>query len=180
MASTLEMPYLHRMYNRSFCTLLVIFVLGLTSCNQVDARKAVAVNDEIIAGHRHVVQAMEGFIGVLDEKDRTEIEAALDDLQQVTREGLQTLQTIEPPKCDNGFLDATAEMYAFYDEASTSDYRTIARFYALDSITYEQYDSLQLLIEAIEERQAEIEAQFVAAQSSFAQSCGFKLVRNVD
>ena len=160
--------------------IMVILVLGLSSCNQVDARKAVAVNDEIISGHRDVVQALESFIDVLDKKDEVQISSALEALLEVTDSGTKALGLIQPPKCDNGFLDATSEMYAFYRDAAEGDYRTIARYYALDSITYDQYDSLQLLIEAVETRQSDVEERFVSAQASFAQTCGFKLVRHAD
>ena len=160
--------------------LILILAAGLiSSCNQLNARRAVQVNDDVVSQHRQLMSSLERFITSLDSRDKDSIQGSLDALKSSANDGANSLLNITSPDCNSSFLTTATTMFQFYDDASQGEYAIIAEFYYRDSISYDEYDSLQQIVQTIESKQREVDQNFLNAQQSFARSCGFKLVRNV-
>jgi hypothetical protein len=161
--------------------LLSVLLLVLTAgCGNINARKAVKVNDVVIGSHQELMGTLGSFIDALEGRDADAISRSLQSLKAAAESGLQTTASQQPVKCDFAFLPAAGDMFGFYAEAADGEYATIASMYSRDSISMAEFDSLQLVIRQVEEAQQEADRAFLAAQQEFARSCGFKLVRNVD
>ncbi len=92
-------------------------------------------------------------------------------------ENVNQIKPIEPVECNDGFLKESSTMFEYYKGVAENEFKTIANYYAMDSITYEQYDSLQLIVDRVEEEQKLVNDKFLEAQKEFAKQCGFKLVQ---
>lgn len=165
---------------KTFLIILLVSVLGLSSCKPFKTRKAVDLNNAVIGEQRKLMLALEEYYSALNLRDKVQIRQTLTELQEQSKSGAEQLAGLEAPECGAGFLDAAADLFRFYEEASVSEYERMAGYYFLDSMSYEGYDSLQMIERTIEREREAADRNFIEAQQSFAQSCGFKLVRNAD
>lgn len=148
----------------------------LWGCQPLTARKAAAVNDAVVAHQQEVVEALESFIDALEARDALAIGESRQALNDAATAGLKAVEGLKAPRCNTDFLSAAAGHFGFYDELARGAYADIARYLRADSITYEQFDSLQALIPDTEAARHQADAAFLKAQRDFAQGCGFKLV----
>lgn len=148
----------------------------LWGCQPLTARKAAAVNDDVVAHQQEVVESLESFIDALEARDAAAIVASRNALASAAADGLKALAALREPRCSADFLAAAATHFGFYDKLASGAYADIARYMQADSITYEQFDSLQALIPDTEAARQQADAAFLKAQREFAQGCGFKLV----
>ena len=160
--------------------LILPFLLGVTGCKQMNARRSAEINDEVIYQHKLLMSSLESFIGNLESRDEVLIGESLDQLSDIAASGLEAMEVISTPECNAGFLPAASEVFMFYKETAAGSYADIARFYSMDSISYDQYDSLQVIVKEVEEAQSKADAAFLEAQQAFARECGFKLVKSMD
>ena len=120
------------------------------------------------------------FITTLDERDATAIDAALGELKSAADNGIEVTGQQVSPACNSSFVPAAEKMFSFYASAAVGEYASIAGYYGIDSISYGAFDTLQAIIEEVQDAQQSADAEFLKAQQDFAGDCGFKLVRNVD
>jgi hypothetical protein len=138
------------------------------------------VNDEIVAVHKQLMSSLEIFMDALDSRDSSRIMQSLEAMKSAAAVGQATTSQKESPSCNTLFLPSALKMFQFYQDAAKKEYLTIAGFYCRDSISYREYDSLQVMIQEVELHQKNVDQTFLDAQQSFASSCGFKLIRNAD
>jgi len=158
----------------------LLLVFGTSGCKQMNARKSAEVNDAVIFQHKQLMTSLEKFIDDLDSRDAAQIEVSRENLLKASTSGQIAIENLIAPDCNSGFLPAAKKVFAFYGEVANGDYARIARYYSMDSISYSQYDSLQVLVKEVETTQRTADQDFLDAQQTFARDCGFKLVRNVE
>ncbi|MCP4124453.1 MAG: hypothetical protein GY751_22140 [Bacteroidetes bacterium] len=155
-------------------------VFGMNGCKQINAKKSAEVNDAVIFQHKHLMTSLEEFIGALDSKDATLITTARERLLKSSTSGLIAIGDIASPDCNTDFIPAAKNIFTFYGASATGRYARIADYYSMDSISYAQFDSLQVLVKEMETAQQSADQEFLDAQQAFARECGFKLVRHVE
>lgn len=167
-------------YRLNFVILFLIAVFAFSSCQHFSTKEAVKVNDEVVQSQKQLMSALESFVATLEGKDEAVIETALDELKNAAKKGVDNIDNMTPPECSSQFLPAAKNMFSYYLNASDEDYKQLASLYSADSISYEAYDSLEVLVNNFRAEQEKVNNDFLAAQRDFAKHCGFKLVRNAE
>ncbi|MEZ5010045.1 MAG: hypothetical protein R2753_17990 [Chitinophagales bacterium] len=164
---------------RSFL-LILILAFSITGCQQINSKQSVAINDSVIVHQKKLMASLETFVQALESKEMSAIENGLEALQKSANDGITAVKAMESPNCDDQFLPASIELFDYYQKAAETEYKTIGYLYGIDSISYEQYDSLQVLIEDFKANQKSVNDRFLKAQRLFADNCDFKLVKHED
>lgn len=168
-------------HNFSHMRVFVIFIMiavSITGCQKINSKASVKINDSVIVHQKKLMAALETFVQALESKDRISIEESLENLETTANNGLEAVKTMESPNCDDQFIPASIALFDYYKKAAASDYQTLGYYYGIDSISYEQYDSLQILIDHFKTDQKAANESFLEAQKQFADHCDFKLVKH--
>ncbi|MEZ5021759.1 MAG: hypothetical protein R2728_00595 [Chitinophagales bacterium] len=163
---------------RSFL-LILILAFSITGCQQINSKQSVAINDSVIVHQKKLMASLETFVQALESKKCLPLKM-VEALQKSANDGITAVKAMESPNCDDQFLPASIELFDYYQKAAETEYKTIGYLYGIDSISYEQYDSLQVLIEDFKANQKSVNDRFLKAQRLFADNCDFKLVKHED
>ncbi len=162
------------------CIIVFVFFLSLASCNHFNTKEAVKVNDEVVHYQKKLSYTLAEFVASLEGRDEVMITEALSRLKVASDSGLTVVSEMVSPDCNESFLAAAKALFNYYSTASETDYAHIANYYSADSISYEAYDSLEILVKNFKQEQDNVNQAFLSAQQNFAKDCGFKLIENED
>ncbi len=161
---------------RLFISTFILLIL-LSGCQQFNARKSVNINDEVIHHQKKLMLSLDNFVKALEEKDNAAINDGIAALQNISSEGIAAVEMMTSPVCDQQFIPAARIMFEHYNHSAKNNYKAISNLYILDSISYEEYDSLQVLVDKFKAEQQSVNNAFTSAQKIFAKNCSFKLVK---
>jgi hypothetical protein len=155
----------------------LLFPLFLFACGAAaNKRAAIDYNDAIVGEQNKIIEhtlAMSNStydIAVADEHRLKIIEQC--------DASIAVVGAMEPFDGNYDLRDAALNLFKFYKEISTEDFKNILEILAMEEISDEDYQQLEAIDASISKREAPLDAAFKKAQKAFSEKYNIELLKN--
>lgn len=150
---------------------------------QVTFTDPIAYTDYIVTEQNHIVHSLlELSTAFADSGSTQEVHAAIwkkyENLRLQVAASVSKINELTVYEGNTEFLEATKDLFSFYQNKVVQDYHTLVSIITHEQITDEDLQKLMKLLEEIKTQEALLDERFSDAQNAFAMKYGFVLSGN--
>ncbi len=162
---------------KTIYTFIALLLITTVSCNSTPKMTALEYNDAIINEQSKIVEVILKF----NSNDGTDMQAFEDVRKEIVTQCDSSIMKITALSDFDGsteFRDAGIELFRFYKDISSNEYRQMLEILEKGDFTEEDLEDLTTIQKAIETKEAPKDARFQSAQQAFAKDNNITIGNN--
>ena len=168
---------------KKLCTLLAIGIITLTTAcktsvkgdNSVSYSSAIAYNDSIVKKQQEIISSS---LQLTSEADVSKAAKIVDESISKITVSIKYLQGMPDWKGNTTLRDRALDLFNFYKELFSKDYKAILEIKKDGQITSEEQAKLIQIQTSVTEKEAKLDTAFEKAQKDFAESNHMGIINN--